>query len=149
MVANTTIFVQLNNIRSKSPTDTATRELAGREVEEGVSQTASRSTSAFRRGVFCCCSTPSTRCPTGTKAHTFELISHWRDFTRDVAQNGNRIVYSCRSLDYSAPLSNKDLHVPQVNIQPMTDEQIQEFLRAYLPEAHQEVWDTVKGYSAA
>ncbi|MFN6204730.1 MAG: hypothetical protein ACK496_19960, partial [Acidobacteriota bacterium] len=50
-------------------------------------------------------------------SHYNELISHWRDFTQEVAKNCNRIVYSCRSLDYSAPLSNNDLPVPQVNIQ--------------------------------
>jgi formylglycine-generating enzyme required for sulfatase activity len=74
-----------------------------------------------------------------------ELLGLWRDFTGEVARNGNRIVYSCRSLDYSAPLSNKDLPIPQVNIQPMSDEQIQEFLRVYLPAAHREVWQQLAG----
>ncbi|MFM8394952.1 MAG: NACHT domain-containing protein, partial [Acidobacteriota bacterium] len=59
----------------------------------------------------------------------FELVGLWRDFTRNAAQNGNRIVYSCRSLDYSARLSSKELPVPQVNIQAMTDEQVRSFLK--------------------
>ncbi|NBO65533.1 MAG: TIR domain-containing protein, partial [Acidobacteria bacterium] len=78
-------------------------------------------------------------------SHYNELISHWRDFTQEVAKNGNRIVYSCRSLDYSAPLSNNDLPVPQVNIQSMTDEQVQQFLRAYLPASHQRIWSQLEG----
>jgi formylglycine-generating enzyme required for sulfatase activity len=70
----------------------------------------------------------------------FELIGLWRDFTRNAAQNGNRIVYSCRSLDYSARLSSKELPVPQVNIQAMTDDQVRAFLRAYLPANHAAIW---------
>ena len=76
-----------------------------------------------------------------------ELLGLWRDFTQAVARNGNRIVYSCRSLDYSASLSSKDLRVPQVNIEPLTDDQIQDFLRVYLPAAHCEVWQQLAGTS--
>ncbi|MFZ4629754.1 MAG: TIR domain-containing protein, partial [Blastocatellia bacterium] len=70
----------------------------------------------------------------------FELIGLWRDFTRDVVEKGNRIVYSCRSLDYSARLSSKGLPVPQVAIQPMTDDQVRAFLKAYLPANHAAIW---------
>ncbi|MFZ4987111.1 MAG: TIR domain-containing protein, partial [Blastocatellia bacterium] len=77
--------------------------------------------------------------------HYFELVGLWRDFTREASRNGNRIVYSCRSLDYSALLSNKDFPVPQVNLQSMTNDQVQQFLKAYLPASHGEIWGQLAG----
>ena len=46
----------------------------------------------------------------------------WKDFLELLVEEhpGNRVVFSCRALDYSAPLSTPRLRVPQIVIEPMT-----------------------------
>lgn len=48
----------------------------------------------------------------------------WREFAQDAARGGNRIVFSCRSLDYSVSLSSPDLRVLHVTVQPMNPGQV-------------------------
>jgi predicted NACHT family NTPase len=76
-----------------------------------------------------------------------EAIQLWKDFLGELARDcpGNRVIFSCRSLDYSAPLSSKDLRVPQVRIEPLSDEQVQQFLEAYCPEYRTTLWKNLKG----
>ncbi len=74
-----------------------------------------------------------------------DLIGWWKEFVRAAARDGNHILFSCRSLDYSAPLSSKELRVPQVEIQPMTAEQVRGFLRIYAPAQEQRIWDDLDG----
>ena len=58
-----------------------------------------------------------------------ERVALWRDCLADLARSapGTRAVFSCRSLDYSAPLSTPDLPVPQVRIEPMADRRSSSF----------------------
>ncbi|MGH9845802.1 MAG: NACHT domain-containing protein, partial [Blastocatellia bacterium] len=74
-----------------------------------------------------------------------ELVGCWREFTRDAAARGNRILFSCRSLDYSASLSGKELRVPQVEVQPMSADQVRAFLEAYTPANAERVWRELDG----
>jgi hypothetical protein len=76
-----------------------------------------------------------------------EAIQLWKDFLSELARGypGNRVIFSCRSLDYSAPLSSKDLRVPQVRIEPLSDEQVQQFLEAYCPDYSAILWKNLKG----
>jgi formylglycine-generating enzyme required for sulfatase activity len=67
-------------------------------------------------------------------------IGQWRAFTQEVVRAGNSVVFSCRSLDYSATLSSKELRVPQVEAQPMTPEQVRSFLQAYAPAHDERIW---------
>ena len=69
-------------------------------------------------------------------------VGRWQAFVADLAARlpGNRVVFSCRSLDYSAPLSSKDLAVPQLRIEPLDDAKVQSFLDAYCPTQAREVW---------
>jgi formylglycine-generating enzyme required for sulfatase activity len=49
-------------------------------------------------------------------------------------------------LDYSAPLSSKDvLPVPQIQVQPMSREQVKDFLDNYLPDSAESVWSELDG----
>ena len=82
--------------------------------------------------------------PWKDNAHYINLVSLWRSFAQSVASKGNRIVFSCRSLDYSAPLNSDDLTVPQVNLMSMTSDQVQAFLRSYVPEHQIRVWEQFK-----
>ena len=75
-----------------------------------------------------------------------ERVEQWRRFLRDDLPPGNRAVFSCRSLDYSETLSIKDdLDVRQVRVQPMTPEQIEEFLRLYAPAHADGAWAEIQG----
>jgi formylglycine-generating enzyme required for sulfatase activity len=74
-----------------------------------------------------------------------ELIGWWREFTLQVARYGNRLLFSCRSLDYSASLSSKHLRVPQVEVQPLTAAQVCDFLRLYAPAQAERIWAELDG----
>jgi predicted NACHT family NTPase len=76
-----------------------------------------------------------------------EPVRLWKDFLRQLARDyaGNRVVFSCRHLDYSVTLSSKDLPVPQVRIEPLSDAQIQEFLTLYCQEHGATLWQNLKG----
>ncbi len=62
-------------------------------------------------------------------------IRHWKDFLRQLAHDypGNRTILSCRSLDYSASLSSKELPIPQARLEVLSDPQVQKFLEAHDP----------------
>ena len=51
-------------------------------------------------------------------------------FVRD----GNRAVFTCRALDIGAGLSSPEVLVPQAEVQPLSADQIREFLRHYASE---------------
>ncbi len=61
------------------------------------------------------------------------------------ARPGNRVIFSCRTLDYSAPLSTPALRVPQVQIESLSDEQVQEFLRLNSPLRGEAIWTAIAG----
>lgn len=74
-----------------------------------------------------------------------ERMSLWRTFAQEAAATGNRLVFSCRTLDYSAYLSSPELRVPQVEVQPTDAEQVQAFLKAYTPAHEAVVWRELEG----
>jgi formylglycine-generating enzyme required for sulfatase activity len=83
--------------------------------------------------------------PHNSPAEYHERVALWRDFTHEAARAGNRLVYSCRTLDYGAPLSGPDLRVPQIAVQPMSAEQVRRFLAAYVPAYEAQVWGELDG----
>ncbi|MCE7939895.1 MAG: hypothetical protein DYG90_15215, partial [Chloroflexi bacterium CFX6] len=76
-----------------------------------------------------------------------ERIGLWKDWLVRLAQSrpGNRVVFSCRTLDYSAPLSTPALRVPQVQIEPLSDAQAEAFLSAYSPVRGADIWAAIAG----
>ncbi len=80
-------------------------------------------------------------------ASYLERVSQWQRFVADLARRmpGNRVVFSCRSLDYSAPLSGKDVAVPQLRVEPLSDEKVKAFLHAYCPAQADRVWASLEG----
>jgi formylglycine-generating enzyme required for sulfatase activity len=73
------------------------------------------------------------------------MVGMWRAFAQEAAGQGNRLVFSCRSLDYSASLSSPDLRVPQVEVQPMNVGQVRDFLKVYIPDHECRVWKELEG----
>lgn len=76
-----------------------------------------------------------------------EPLRCWKAFLAELTRRhpGNRVLFSCRSLDYSATLSSKELPVPQVRIEALSDAQIQEFLALYCPAHHAALWGNLAG----
>ena len=84
--------------------------------------------------------------PHQNSKHYSELVKTWRDLTHALCRSGNKIVYSCRELDYSATLSQTEiLTVPHIRVQPLSDEGIQQFLTVYSPAQAEKVWGELKG----
>jgi len=80
--------------------------------------------------------------PADYRAH----VLLWKQLLQTIAAGGgNRVIVSCRSLEYSTPLSTPELRVPQVRIEPLTDGRIERFLRSYCPEQAAAVWRGLKG----
>ncbi len=75
-----------------------------------------------------------------------EVIRLWKDFLSDLSQGpgGNRVIFSCRSLDYSASLSSKERPVPQVRIEPLDDHQVAQFIAHYAEENATQLWANLK-----
>jgi hypothetical protein len=71
-------------------------------------------------------------------------ILRWRAFLQQVAHYSNTIVLSCRTLDYSAPLSSEAAPVPQVQVEPLTPAQIERFLQLYLGQQAEAVWQVLR-----
>jgi formylglycine-generating enzyme required for sulfatase activity len=71
----------------------------------------------------------------------------WKEFLQMLDRDypGNRVVFSCRSLDYSASLSSRELTVPQVRIEPLSDDQVREFVEHYCPEHAATLWANLEG----
>jgi len=82
--------------------------------------------------------------PHKDKADYRARIARWQTFWQRTWQYGNTVVFSCRSLDYSAPLSGETAVVRQTQVEPLTPAQIEEFLRLYLGEKSEPVWQTLR-----
>lgn len=68
-----------------------------------------------------------------------ERLADWRDFARELPA-GNRLLFTCRSQDYYGELA-----VQQVEIDPLTAEQIADFCRRYLgSETGEQLWQTLQ-----
>ena len=67
-----------------------------------------------------------------------ERVGAWRRFTQEWP--GNRLIFTCRSRDYSEPLG-----LPQVEIERLDNGRVQDFLKRYLAaELAGQSWDKLK-----
>ncbi len=73
-----------------------------------------------------------------------EQMLTWRQYLASLP-GGNRVVFSCRTLDYTAPLSSPALRVPHVVIEPLSDEQVRRFLTLYAPADAERLWAELAG----
>jgi hypothetical protein len=73
-----------------------------------------------------------------------DRVEQWRAFLPVATACGNTAVFSCRSLDYSAPLGSEVVPVRQVQVEPLSPEQIADFLRLHLAERGEVVWETLR-----
>jgi formylglycine-generating enzyme required for sulfatase activity/class 3 adenylate cyclase len=80
--------------------------------------------------------------PADSEADYYRIVGLFKDYVHALVHRapGNRVVFSCRSLEYSAPLSTPAMRVPQIRIEKLTDLQVQRFLELYSPATWQEIW---------
>jgi formylglycine-generating enzyme required for sulfatase activity len=80
--------------------------------------------------------------PHSTQAEYRAQVLLWKRYLQEVVAlgRGNRVMLSCRSLEYSAPISTPELRVPQLRIEPLADEQIERFLQLYSPARAADLW---------
>ena len=85
--------------------------------------------------------------PHQDQADFHRLVLAIKQLLHDVLlpQPANRVVLSCRSLDYSSPLSSATLRVPQVRLEPMSDDQVRTFLDRYAPDRSARLWAGLSG----
>ena len=83
--------------------------------------------------------------PHKDKTDYHERIALWKTFWQRTWHYGNTVVFSCRSLDYSASLSaNEDeAVVRQTQVEPLTPAQIKEFLSLHLGQKGEPAWQTL------
>ncbi|MCL4870524.1 MAG: SUMF1/EgtB/PvdO family nonheme iron enzyme [Anaerolineae bacterium] len=71
-------------------------------------------------------------------------VGQWQAFLAHYAHYGNRVLFSCRNLDYSSPLGSDAVPVRRVQVEPLTPAQIEQFLTVYLGEQAPLVWATMR-----
>ncbi len=72
--------------------------------------------------------------PHRDETHYQTLLRAWCDLLREINTHfpGNRVIFSCRELNYSMGLSSSDeLSVPHIRIESLDDSQILSFLQKY------------------
>lgn len=86
--------------------------------------------------------------PHQSAQHYKQRIGHIKaalEWLRDHYPNV-RVVFSCRSLDYSASLSDEQrITVPQVKFEDLSEKAIQAFLQQRLPDDWECLWEHLKG----
>jgi formylglycine-generating enzyme required for sulfatase activity len=146
--ATVTFFIQLNRYQADRPGDqplAAGEWLAERWAERFPALPALDSLLAEGRMVLLLDALNET--PAASEREFSEHVRRWRQWLQAIATGppGNRVVFSCRTLDYSQPLSSPDLRVPQVQIEPLTDEKVREFLDLYSPTRSDDIWQALAG----
>ncbi len=82
--------------------------------------------------------------PHSDEADYRERIHCWRDFVAELPA-GTRVLFSCRSLDYSASLSTPKLSVPHVRIERLSDHQVEKFLTLHDSKHGPALWRQLRG----
>ncbi len=73
-----------------------------------------------------------------------ERIARWQLFVQQATSAGNTLLFSCRSLDYSVPLDSETMPVRQVDVEPLTAGQMEQFLALYLGDEGDAVWQALR-----
>lgn len=71
-------------------------------------------------------------------------IGRWQTFLRETHHHNNTVIFTCRSLDYSAALNSDFAPVRQVDVNDLTPAQMEAYLVLHLgAERGQSVWQTL------
>ncbi|MCP5515783.1 MAG: SUMF1/EgtB/PvdO family nonheme iron enzyme [Verrucomicrobiales bacterium] len=75
------------------------------------------------------------------------LVRRWKEFLAELDRDypGNRVLFTCRTLDYSASLSSNDLPVPQARLEDLSDAKVREFIDRHSPEHGAKLWANLRG----
>ena len=145
----TAVFVPLNRYRATQPDQSLLDPQAWLEQEWPKLQSPDIDEiptfdSLFRKGRLCLLLDGLNEMPHQDKADYRERIGRWRQFLQETDALGNKIVFSCRSLDYSAPLGSGAVPVRQIRVEPLTTTQMKTFLTLYLAEQGDAIWEALR-----
>ena len=98
----------------------------------------------FQTGRFCLLLDGLNELPHRDPADYEERVTLWQYFLQRATPLGNTLLFSCRSLDYSVPLNSEMAPVRQVQVEPLSPTQIEEFLTLYLGDKAAEVWQALR-----
>ncbi len=143
-----TFFIQLNRYRAETP-----GELPPPPFQWLSERWASRNPTLppfadlLRTGRMILLLDALNEMPTADAHALHQAVLQWKDFLDHLVHDfpGTRVVFSCRTLDYSAPLSTPQLRVPQVVIEPLTDAQVEQFLLKQSPDQGEAIWQQING----
>jgi formylglycine-generating enzyme required for sulfatase activity len=84
--------------------------------------------------------------PVGTPADYRLFVELWMAFIASAKAHFPecRMVFSCRSLDYSASLSSRGVQVPHLEIERLDAVRIQKFLEHYAPDNAEALFDAIE-----
>lgn len=73
-------------------------------------------------------------------------LHQWRDCALQIVERhpGNRVIFSCRTLDYTTPLSSPARRVPRLEIRPLDLDQMRTFLASQFPDTVAKIWEHVE-----
>jgi len=85
--------------------------------------------------------------PTAGLGEYWAWVRLWRAFLLQAVQEmpGNRVVFTCRTRDYSEHLSAPTLTVPVARIEPLSNPQMQQFLQRYTADHADAIWAELNG----
>lgn len=70
-----------------------------------------------------------------------DRLQAWKRWAHETTDGtGHSVLFTCRTLDYSAPLSTPERRVPQVRIEPLDDDGVHALLRRYAPNIGEQLW---------
>lgn len=84
--------------------------------------------------------------PHADRAAYAAYVALWRECAHElIAEHpGNRVVFSCRTLDYTIPLSSTAMPVPRLKIKPLGEEAIRQYLARHLPAPMDDLWGRIE-----
>lgn len=76
----------------------------------------------------------------------FAKVKRWKQWLVNLKEQHRncRVVFTCRQLNYSEPLSTEVLMVPQIQFEDLSNDKIREYLQHYLPCEGQVLFERLK-----
>lgn len=142
-----TFFVSLNGYRGDAPWSTPPDPyewLAAQWQRHADNFNLPDFDTLFRAGRFLLLLDGLNEMPHQDKVDYRDRIGRWQTFWQQHHRTGNTVVFSCLSLEYSAPLSREAAPVRQVQVEPLSEAQIEEFLTLHLDEQAALVWQALQ-----
>lgn len=73
-------------------------------------------------------------------------VGHWQTCARTIVSSNpnNRLIFTCRTLDYTTPLSSQDLLVPRLEIRPLEEDAQKAYLASHVKGHVAPLWSRIR-----